>query len=305
MSEDWVSEPNPYESTWERYYFSLNGLYAMTERLLFQGALEVYPAQTRETKERKSPSVVWDYDELHSDFTVVPHLAASLRPKVNMEFYGVFRFMREDLREIRPPELFDSQVRNDIYYLELGYSILGKGSARAPAPIPGSEFSNFFAPYGFRTPMLQQGQYAVNVNSRYERTESEEHYPQSIHRENDRSLDKTYYFSLNGVYAVIDQLIFECDLDIFPGQTRVTNRYRWREYPEGFREEIDEQHSHFMVSPRLTISCRPQTNVEFFGAFSFNAGKTFVEDQSGERTDDSRNEHLHFDLGLTILGVPW
>jgi hypothetical protein len=302
MSEDWVSDPNTYESTWERYYFLLNGLYALTERLLFQGALEVYPAQTRETKERKSPSVVWDYDELHSDFMIVPCFTASWRPRVNMEFYGVFRFIREDLREIRPPDLFDSQVRKDIYYLELGYTILGKGSARASAPIPGSEFSNFFTLYGFRTPMLQQGQYAVNVNSRYERTESEEHYPQSIHRENDRSLEKTYYFSLNGVYAVIDELIFECDLDIFPGQTRVTNRYRWREYPEGFREETDEQHSDFTVSPRLEVSFRPQERLEFYGAFYFNKEKTYIEDRPGHHTNDWENERFCFDLGFTILG---
>jgi hypothetical protein len=305
LSEDWVWDPNPYESTWARYYFSLNGLYAMTERLLFQGTLDVYPAQTRETKERRYPSVVWDYDELHSDFMAVPCLTASLRPKVNMEFYGAFRFSRQNSREIRPPELFDSQVRNDIYYVELGYTILGKRSLRASAPIPGSEFSNFFTPYGFRTPVLQRGQYALNVNSRYERTESEEHYPQSIHRQNDRSVDKTYYFSLNGVYAVIDELILECDLDIFPGQTRVTNRYRWREYPDGFREETDEQHSDFTVSPRLGVSFRPQTNVEFFGAFFFNKEKTYAEDQFGERIEDLRNEYLYFNFGLTVLGIPW
>lgn len=302
LSEDYVGDPNPRESTWARYYFSLNGLYAMTERLVFQGTLDVYPAQTRETKERVYPSVVWDYDELHSDFMVVPCFTASLRPKTNMEFYGVFRFRREDLREIRPPDLFDSQVRNDIYYLELGYTILGKRSPRASAPIPGSEFSNFLTPYGFRTPMLKQGQYALNVNTRYERIESEEHYPEGMSRLNDRSVDKTYYFSLNGVYAVIDELILESDLDIFPGQTRVTNRYRWREYPEGFREETDEQHSHFTISPRLEVSFRPQTNVEFYGAFYFNKEKSYMEDQLGQRIDDSRNERFYFDLGFTILG---
>ena len=100
----------------------------------------------------------------------------------------------------------------------------------------------------------------------------------------------------------IDQLILECDLDIFPGQTRVTNRYRWREYPDGFREETDKQHSDFTVSPRLGVSFRPRTNVEFFGAFFFNREKTYVEDQSGQRIDDLKNDRFYFDLGFTILG---
>jgi hypothetical protein len=207
------------------------------------------------------------------------------------------------LCKVRPPDLFDSQVRNDICHLELGYTILGKRSPRASAPIPGSEFSNFFTSYGFRTPMLKGGQYALNVNSCYERTESKEHYPENMHRHNDRSVDKTYYFSLNGVYAVLDELIIECNLDVFPGLTNVTSWYRLDSDIIGASWELeDKQHSHFTVSPHFEVCFRPRINLELYGSFSLNKENMYRENRLGGHTYSLSMEDIYFDFGLTILG---
>jgi hypothetical protein len=138
----------------------------------------------------------------------------------------------------------------------------------------GSEISNFCTPYGFITPLLIQGQGAMNVEFHHDRTESEEHYPRSPYAADIRSTKKRYYFSLNGVYAVIDQLILECSLDVFPGQTRVTNRCTWfSDISDGPTGATDKQHSRFAVFPRLEVCFRPQTNVEFYGVFHFNREK--------------------------------
>lgn len=289
-------------STWTRYYFSLNGLYAITRRLLFQGSLDIYPGQTRETYDRVGVGSRLNYDEMRSDFAVFPRLVASVRPKLNMEFYGVFLFTRENLHKIRESGL-QSDVSEDYYYFDFGYTILLKSSRDASGPIPGSEFSNFFTPYGFRTPLLEQGQGALNVNFHHDRTESEEHHPRSLEAIDTRSTRKRYYFSLNWVYAASDELIVEPGLDVFPGQTRVTDRLKWYSDVSGSSGgRTDEQHSHFAVSPRLEGSFRPQTNVEFYGAFYLNKEKTYIENQFGQRSKNSTSEYFYLDFGFTILG---
>jgi hypothetical protein len=295
---DYVGGPEFEKSIWKRYYFSLNGLYALTERLLFQSSLDIYPAQTRETYDRVKVGTYLNYDEMCSDFAVFPGLVVSLRPKVNMEFYGVFLFTRENLHKRRESG-FQSDVSQDYYYFDFGYTALLKSSLRGSRPIPESELSNFFTPSGFRTPLLIQDQGAMNVEFHYDRTESKEHHPRSLQAIDTRSTTKRYYFSLNGVYAVIDQLIIECGLDVLPGQTRVTTRYTWHtdvtNAPTGATEE---QHSNFTVSPRLEVCFRPHTNTEFYGAFYFNKEKTSMED----RHYDLRNEYFYLDFGFTILG---
>lgn len=297
-TEEEVLGPAREKSIWRRYYFSLNGLYAVTERLLLQSSLDIYPAQTRETYDRVKVGTYVNYDEMRSDFTVFPGLVASLRPKVNMELYGVSLFRRDNLHKIRKSD-FQSDVTEDYYYFDFGCTVLMKRSRHAAVPILEREFSNFFTPYGFRTPLLKQGQGALNVSFHYDRTESEEHYARSPYAGADiRSTRTRYYFSLNGLYAVIDELILECGLDVFPGQTRVTN---WYPVFHGFdspTEGVNKQHSHFAASPRLEASFRPQTNVEFYGAFYFNKEKTYREDGHY----DSRNEYFYLDFGFTILG---
>ncbi len=286
------------KSIWRRYYFSLNGLYAVTGRLILQGTLDIYPAQTRVTYDREKVGTYLDYEEMRSDFAVFPGLAASLRPKINIEFYGISFFTRENLHKIRDYD-YPSDVTEDYYYFDFGYTVLLKSSRHASFPIPESEFSNFFTPDGFRNPLLKQGQGILNINLHYDRTESEEHYPRSSSASDVRSTQKRYYFSLNGVYAVIDQLILECGLDVFPGQTRMTTRYTW--YPRfngSSWETTEKQHSHFTVSPRVEVSLRPQRNVEFYGAFYLDKEKKYME----ERHDYLSNEYFYLDFGFTILG---
>jgi len=298
LSWDQFSGSEWENSIWKRYYFSLNGLYAVTERLLFQGSLDIYPAQTRETYDRVGVVSRLDYDEMRSDFAAFPGLVVSIRPKVNMEFYGDFLFRRDNLHKIRKSD-FQSDLTEDYYCFNFGYTILLKRSGHAFGPKPESEFSNFFTPYGFRTPLLKQGQGALNLEFHYDRFESEEHHPPGLRAIDTRSTTRRYYLSLNGVYAVIDQLILECGLDVLPGQTRATNRYTWFSDISGVSGGATEkQHSHFTVSPRLEASFRPQTNVEFYGAFLFNKEKTYMED----RHDDLRNEYFYLDFGFTILG---
>lgn len=300
-----IVDPGIDNSIWKRYQFSLSGLYALTEKLLFEGSLDIYPAQTRETHDINAVAGRLNYDEIRSDFTVFPGLVASVRPKLNMEFCGSFLFTRENLHKIRESGL-QSDVSQDCYHFDFGYTILLKSSRHASGPIPESEFSNFFTPYGFRTPLLKQGQAALNAQFHHDRTESEEHHPRSLQAIDTRSTEKRYYFSLNGVYAVIDELILECGLDVLPGQTRVTNWLTWHSDVSGSpTERTDKQRSHFTISPRLEASFRPQTRVEFYGAFYFNKEKSYMEDRLGWRTDNSRNEYLYLDFGLTILGMPW
>jgi hypothetical protein len=242
------------KSIWKRYYFSLNGLYAATERLLLQSGLDIHPAQTRQTYDKVGVGSMWDYTEMSSDFTVSPSLTLSLRPKASMELCGTFRFTREDLH--KDTEFgFQRDERNAVYYISVGYTLLENLSLRTSTPIAGLEFSNFFTPYGFRTPLLKQGQYALSVGSHYQRTESEEDYPSSRRESQVRSIDKTYYFYLNGVYAVTNKLILEGSLSFYPGQTRLTQRDPWFDPYEEVMGEIEtKQRSDFAVSPALEIS---------------------------------------------------
>jgi hypothetical protein len=301
---DYFDLPDWEKSIWRRYYFSLNGLYAVTERLLLQSSLDIYPPQTRETYDRVGVGSRLDYDEMCSDFAVFPGLVVSLRPKISMEFYGVFLFTGENLHKKRESGL-QSELSQDYYYFDLGYTILLRGSLRGSGPIPGSELSNFFTPSGFRTPLLLQGQGAINVEFHHDRTESEEHHPRDLRAIDIRSTKKRYYLSLNGVYAVIDQLIFECGLDVLPGQTRATNRYTWFSDISGDSDgTTGKQHSRFAVFPRLEVSFRPQANMEFYGVIRFNKEREYIENSSEIRTKDLRNEDIYLDFGLTILGIP-
>jgi hypothetical protein len=289
------------KSIWKRYCFSLNGLYAATERLLFGSSLDIYPAQTRQTYDKVGVGSMWDYTEMSSDFTVSPNLTLSLRPRASMELCGTFRFTREDLH--KDTEFgFQRDQRNDIYYISVGYTLLGNLSLRTSSPMAGLEFSDFFTPYGFRTPLLKQGQYALSFGSHYQRTESEEDYPSGTLEFDVRSIDRTYYFSLDGVYAVSNKLILEGNLSLYPGQTRFTQWDPWfGPYEEGMGEIETKQRSDFAVSPGLEISLRPLENAEFYGSFYFNKEKSHDE-VSGERTDELKSEGFYFDLGCTLLG---
>jgi hypothetical protein len=216
--------------------------------------LDIHPAQTRQTYDKVGVGSMWDYTEMSSDFTVSPSLTLSLRPKASMELCGTFRFTREDLH--KDTEFgFQRDERNAVYYISVGYTLLENLSLRTSTPIAGLEFSNFFTPYGFRTPLLKQGQYALSVGSHYQRTESEEDYPSSRRESQVRSIDKTYYFYLNGVYAVTNKLILEGSLSFYPGQTRLTQRDPWFDPYEEVMGEIEtKQRSDFAVSPALEIS---------------------------------------------------
>ena len=83
----------------------------------------------------------------------------------------------------------------------------------------GSDISNFFTPYGFRTPLLQQGQFALNFNPHYLRQEFGENPPSGYGRHID-SISKRYGLSLNAVYAVTDELSFQSMVILYPDQTR-------------------------------------------------------------------------------------
>jgi hypothetical protein len=300
---DYVGGPEFEKSIRKRYYFSLNGLYAATERLLLGSGLDIYPAQTRQTYDKVGVGSMWDYTEMSSGFTVSPNLILSLRPRASMELCGTFRFTREDLHKDTKFG-FRRDERNDIYYLSVGYTLLGNLSLRTSGPMAGPEFSNFFTPYGFRTPMLKRGQYALSFGFHYQRTESEEDYPSSTYESDVRSIGRTYYFSLNGVYAVSNKLILEGCVSLYPGQTRLTQWDPWFDPYEGGMGEIEtKQRSDFAVSPGLEISLRPLENAEFYGSFYFGKEK-FHDQVSGERTAELKTEGFNFHLGFTLLGNP-
>ena len=142
----------------------------------------------------------------------------------------------------------------------------------------------------------------MSFGSHYERTESEEDYPSGTYEYDMRSIDKTYYFSLNGVYAVTGKLILEGIVSLYPGQTRLTVWEPWFDpYEEVMREIETKQRSDFAVSPGLEISLRPRENAEFYGSFYFNKEKSHDE-VSGERTDEQKSEGFYFNLGFTLLG---
>lgn len=169
-------------------------------------------------------------------------------------------------------------------------------------PASSLELSNFVTPYGFRAPLLKQGQYVLNLNSHYYKSESEYDTPMYVTKHSE-STWRTYYLSLNGVYAVTDQLIFTGSFDMYPAQISATRRRT-----EQFDPYIDRRtyeyrdHSSFNISPRLNLSFRPEANMELYGTFYFNREKLYTEDEDGERTSDERREAFYFDFGVTILG---
>ena len=167
------------------------------------------------------------------------------------------------------------------------------------SPVLSLELSNFFTPYGFRTPLLKQGQYALNFNSYYDRAESERDYTGGFisHYE---SIYKRYYFSINGIYAATDKLIFQGGLALHPGQTHLTSRSTSTFDPP--MDEEDKLHSNFNISPSFNVSFRPQTNMEFYGTFDFSKEKIYWKNELGERTRDESRDAYHFDVGFTILG---
>jgi hypothetical protein len=292
-------------SEWEksilrRYYFSLNGLYAISERMLFQGKVDIYPEQTRETSEKVLVGGPSFYDELRSDFTVSPNLVLSLRPKPNMEIYGDFLFSREKLHRIWEPNR--SEIIQDYYLFNLGYTVLFASFLRSSGPIHESGFSNFFTPSGFRTPLLKHGQGALNFETHYSQTDLEEHHQRGLMTAEYLTTTKRYYFSLNGLYAFLDQLVLEGGLDVFPGLTNVTSWYRLDII--GASWELEEQHSHFTVSPHFEVCFRPRINLEFYGSFSLKKENIYEEDRLGVHTHSLSMEDIYFDFGFTILGGP-
>jgi len=297
------SSSTPHEWVWRRYYLSLSGLYAVTEKLIFQADLYFYPAQTRETREREKMGTIGSYGEMRCDFAVFPRLVVALRPKSNMEFSGVFLYRKENLHKGISP-ISHSDLTNVSYSADLGYTILLKHSPRGSGPIPEAEFSDFFTPYRFSTPLLRKGQCALNANLHHSGAESEEHFDPGSSAGDNRFTLRVYRFSLGGVYALIDDLVLECGLDIFPGQTRVTRRLGrpshqyWYYYVGG--QESEERY-HFTISPRLEVSFRPRAGMEFYGSFRFNEEKAWLEDRDGQRANDLKNESLYLEFGLTVL----
>jgi hypothetical protein len=291
-----------YESVLKNYSFSLNGVYAVTDKVVFQGNLDFNPAQTRLTSwqtwtfisfpEEDTTLQKYKYEQ-HSDFNVSPQLVISFRPKTNMEFYGTFYFDKRKLYTEEDDEGRTSDESRKTYYSNVGFTMLGGANTTMPAF--GSVLSDFLRPYGFRTPMLKQGQYALNLNSYYYRYESELHSKTSL--KPSESTYKRYCLSLNGVYALTDGLIFRSDLDFYPAQIRET--YDRADYHLYFYKV----HSDFAISPNITVSFRPKSNMEFYNTFLF--AKENLESRpnlpSYEQRDERRKTY-YFDFGFTVLG---
>lgn len=310
-SEHRWSEAPPYDSETveKRYHFFLDGLYALTDWLILQGRLEFYPGQDRRTFQ----AYMYAYEGaepatpmISSDFSVSPHLDLSVRPKANIEVYGTFDFLREEFDfdpKLVPDEYVDE--RRESYYFDLGLSILGSFTRRA-RPDPSSDFCDFFTPYGFRTPVLRQGQCAVNLNYHYGRSESEGPYPAAFGYSLETT-EKMYYLSLSGSGAAFDWLVFEAGVVFCPAQDRATHR-TIVEGPTTWYL-LDEK-SDFAVLPSLAVSIRPRSNLEFFGGLSYAEEKLhsdgdYVLYPGWETEERDRREALRFDFGLTVLGIPW
>ena len=166
--------------------------------------------------------------------------------------------------------------------------------------------SDFFTPYGFRTPVLRQGQYALNFNYHYGKSESEGPNPPPSGYYL-KATEKMYYFSLGGVYAPFNWVVFEANLDFCPGQASMSYRYT---VAGGGTWYTNNDRSDFTVFPGVAVSLRPKANLEVFG--SLHSADEELHSK-GEYTDYPdwkirqvvNRETLRFDFGLTILGSPW
>jgi hypothetical protein len=312
-----ISDINWEKNILRKYYFWLSGLYAVTEKILIQGKVDIYPEQTCETSKKGLVGKLTFYNELSSDFTVSPNLVLSLRPKPKMEIYGDFLLCMEKLNQSRESsqneimnlDYYSIMISRDYYCFNLGYTVLFAGSLHNSGPTYETEFSNFFTPSGFRTPLLKQGQGALNVKAHYSQTDLVEHYPPYppilLTKRDAGSTIKRYYFSFNGPYAFFDCLIIEGGLDVFPGLTNITSWEKSESTISGFTgESKDKQHTHVTISPHFEVCYRPRKKLELYGTFSLNKENLYKENQLGAHIYQLSIEGIYFNLGLTILGAP-
>jgi hypothetical protein len=310
-SEHRWSEARAYdwETVEKRYHFFLDGLHALTDWLILQGRLELYPGQDR----KDYPGYVYAHGDFMyaappttSELSLSPHFNLSFRPKGWFEFYGNFYFLREkfnfDARMV-PDEYLDE--RRELYRFDFGFSVLGSFMRRT-RPDLSSDLCDFLIPYGFRTPMLRQGQYALNLNYHNGRSESEGPNPPASGYSLETT-EKMYYLSLIGACAAFDWLVFEAGVDFCPAQDRAT----YRTIVEGHTTWylLDEK-SDFAMFPGLVVSIRPRLNLELFGGLSrtdekLHSDGDYVLYPGWETEERDRREGLRFDFGLTVLGVPW
>ncbi len=162
-------------------------------------------------------------------------------------------------------------------------------------PVSSSDLYNYLVPCGFQAPLLKQGQYSLNFRTHYYKTESEYEYFEGIFHRSECS-NKTYSFSVDGIYAVTDQLILRSSLELRPEQTRSIYRR------SNTTSSEDKLTSDFAVSPNFTVSFRPLNNMEFYGIFSYDKEKLHKKNEQGKHTEDDSGEYLSFDVGFTLLG---
>jgi len=170
-----------------------------------------------------------------------------------------------------------------------------------PRPILSFEISNFFTPYYFSTPQLKQGQGAFGFRANYNRSKSKSR--TENYKYKNASISKNYYFSLNGIYAISNQLAFEGNLYLYPGQTTNTWWSSQMSYDSTEFKEEGKSHNAVRVSPRLNVSFKPKTNIEFFGSFNFYP-RTHTKYQSGQYISHNWHESYSIEFGFTILNGP-
>ncbi|KPK98676.1 MAG: hypothetical protein AMJ90_09870 [candidate division Zixibacteria bacterium SM23_73_2] len=295
--------------TEKRYNFSLDVIYALTKDLVLKSNLDIYPAQDRKT----NPGYYAYYtygdvkptqDMIRSEFNISPFFSVSFRPKDNIELNGSFFIRRENFKFDKKFQSAYLDDRRKLWYFDLGLSFLGRLS-QITAPVMKSEFSNFFIPYGFSTPPLKPGQFTLNINYRYHRTEYEGD-EDAYHGYRSYITDKEYYISLNAALGAANCLVLKGCLDFYPSQNRTCYRTDKNDSPW----YMENEHSNSTVCPSLLVSLRPRTNLNLYVGYYWteeklhSKGEYAIDPQWDERRYEKRKA-WYLDFGLTILGNLW
>ncbi|UCC45397.1 MAG: hypothetical protein JSU65_05625 [Candidatus Zixiibacteriota bacterium] len=166
------------------------------------------------------------------------------------------------------------------------------------------ELSDYYTPYGFRLPLLQQGQYVISGTMSYYKSESEVIRADPLPRGSE-GIQRKYLTGLSATYAISDDLLFQSRLYYVPKQHSVDWRsWRWDTAGDSLINSTEDRRDRAYFYPSFTLVYRLAPNFELYGDARFESYKSDYESNPETISSYKRSKYSYsgFVVGFTYLG---
>ncbi len=149
------------------------------------------------------------------------------------------------------------------------------------------DVSNFYTPYGFRLPNLNQGEYILSGWGNYYSSEYSLNYnsPHEFYN----SDYSNFNLNLRSVYALTNQILFRLNLSYYPEQI-----IRDSDSDDYKQETTMESH----IAPDIMIVFKPISSLEIYGTYYYqnikDNDKFIPESFFGYKGSKDKNERISF-----------